>query len=289
MIYLLLSILCSTLIFIVFRYYSKFQVDNHSAIVVNYLTAGLLGLFINGSGISPTKFIEAPWALNGVILGTLFIIIFNVMALTTQKLGASVSSIATKMALVVPVIFAVVQYGDEINALKIIGVILALLGIYLSTVKPKKIKKAKDKSLYLLPIILFLGSGFLDTFIKYTQNYHLRAGGEDDIIFTSTIFLTAFIIGFIYVLFKKRKNFFQKKNLIGGFILGVINYGSIYFLIQTLSLENWESSIVFPLNNMGIVLLTTFTSVLLLNENLSKTNKFGVFISILAILSISLA
>jgi drug/metabolite transporter (DMT)-like permease len=277
------------LIFIVFRSYSKYKVDNHSAIVVNYFTAGVLGLIINGSFISPNQFIEAPWAINGVILGTLFIIIFNVMALTTQKLGASVSSIATKMALVVPVVFAVIQYGDEINTLKVSGIILALLGIYLSTVKTKKVKQAKDKSLYLLPIILFLGSGFLDTFIKYTQNYHLNASGEDDKIFTSTIFLTAFCVGFIYVLFKKRNAFLQPKNLLGGFVLGVINYGSIYFLIQTLSLENWESSVVFPMNNMGIVLLTTFASVMLFNENLSKTNKFGVFISLLAILSISLA
>lgn len=289
MIYLLLSILCSTLIFIVFRTYSRYKIDNHSAIVVNYLTAGILGFIINGKSISTTEIIEAPWLINGLILGTLFILIFNVMALTTQKLGASVSSIASKMALVIPVIFAVIHYGDALNFLKIGGVIFALAGIYLSTVKPKKVKQAKDKSLYLLPLALFLGSGFLDTFIKYTQNYHLRANGADDKIFTSTIFLTAFSVGFIYVLFKKRSAFLQGKNLIGGFILGVINYGSIYFLIQALSLENWESSVVFPINNMGIVLLTTLSSILLFSEKLSRINKIGVFVSLLAILFISLA
>lgn len=289
MIYLLLSILCSTLIFIVFRTYSHYKVDNHSAIVVNYLTAGALGFIINGKSISTTEIIEAPWLINGLILGTLFILIFNVMALTTQKLGASVSSIASKMALVIPVIFAVIQYGDALNFLKVGGVVFALVGIYLSTVKPKKVKQAKDKSLYLLPLALFLGSGFLDTYIKYTQNYHLRANGADDKIFTSAIFLTAFSVGFIYVLFKKRSAFLQGKNLIGGFILGVINYGSIYFLIQALSLENWESSVVFPINNMGIVLLTTLSSILLFSEKLSRINKIGVFVSLLAILFISLA
>lgn len=289
MIYLLLSILCSTLIFIIFRLYSKYEVDNHSAIVVNYFTAGTVGLLINGSSLSIEKVVEAPWFLNGLILGTLFILIFNVMALTTQRLGASVSSIATKMALVVPVIFAIFHYGDKLNTLKVIGVLLALIGIYLATVKPQKVKSAKDKSLYLLPIILFLGSGFLDTFIKYTQNYHLGNQGKDDELFTATIFLTAFFVGVIYAFIKKKSSFFQAKNLIGGLVLGLINYGSIFFLIQTLSLKSWESSVVFPMNNMGIVLLTTLSAVLLFREKLSIRNKVGVLVSILAILCISLA
>ena len=287
MIFLLLSILCSTLIFIIFKIYSQYNIDNHSAIVVNYFTAGVLGYIINEKTVPLSKIIDAPWLFNSLILGILFIFIFNIMALTTQKIGASTSSIASKMALVIPVIFAFIYYNETLNFLKITGIILALSGIYFSTTKPLKSKQINNKNIYLLPLILFLGSGFLDTFIKYTQTHFLQPNGEDDKVFTSTIFITAFSVGAIYVLFKKRNTFLKFRNLMGGFILGIINFGSIYFLIQALSLKNWESSVIFPINNMGIVLFTTTSSVFIFQENLSITNKIGIFISLLAILFIS--
>ncbi len=287
MIYLLLSILCSTSIFIVFRSFERFKIDTFSAIVVNYLIAGSVGILISDVQLSFTRMLQSPWSINGLILGVFFISLFYIMATTAQKLGASVASIANKMALVVPVVFAIVYYGDSYNLLKIAGVLVALIGIYLATVKPKVEKKSFDWKLFFIPFILFLGSGFIDTFIKYTQEYYLQESENDSKLFSSLIFITAFCIGIVITVIRKGKGLNHLPTWLGGIALGLINYGSIYFLILTFNNSQLESSVVFPINNMGVVIFTTLLSYFLFQERFSVKNKLGVALSILAILMIS--
>ena len=73
------------------------------------------------------------------------------------------------------------------------------------------------------------------------------------------------------------------KNVLGGLILGIPNYGSIYFLLKTLNNENWDSSIVFPVNNIGIVCLSVLFALLIFKEKLSKANYLGLTLAILSI------
>lgn len=286
MIYLLLSILCSTAIFIIFKAFEKYKVDNFSAIVINYVIATLTGFLAVDKIPSISEVSSSPWFLNSLILGFFFIVLFNIMAVTAQKLGPSVASVANKMALIIPVIFAVFYYNDKLTSFKILGVLFALVGIYLTTLKPKAIKKKFNWRLLMIPLILFLGSGFIDTFIKFNQEMHLNDNTSASKLFSSMIFLTAFVLGGTVLLFKK-KNTFNKATIIGGLILGFVNYGSIYFIIQAFNVSNLESSVVFPLNNMGVVILTCLASFALFKEKFSRMNKLGIAFSILAILLIS--
>lgn len=288
MIYLILSIICSSLIFLIFRAFSHYKVNNFTAIVVNYFVAGLTGILVNGESIDLDKMLFSNWSINGLILGVVFISLFNIMAITAQKFGASVASIANKMALIIPVTFAIIVYGDLLNMVKALGIILALIGVYLSTVKPSQENKQFDIKLFAIPIILFLGSGFIDTFLKYTQEYSLSTD-QDSRLFTSLTFLTAFSIGLAVMLIDKSKRSLKAPSLIGGIVLGIINYGSIYFLIKTFDVANLESSVIFPINNMGVVILTTFLSLMLFKESFSIKNKIGVALSIIAIVLISFA
>lgn len=286
MIYLILSILCSAAIFIIFKSFDKFKVNTFTAIVVNYLIAGITGFANLGEAPSFEKVTSAPWFVNSIILGVVFISLFNIMAITAQKLGASVASISNKMALIIPVTFAIFYYNDAVNAFKIIGITLALVGVYLSTHKEKVDGQKFDKKLLAIPLVLFLGSGFIDTFLKYNQEVYLNASVFDAKLFPAMTFLTAFTIGIIVMAFDKSKRDFSKNTLIGGVILGVINYGSIFFLIQIFNHTDLESSVVFPINNMGVVLTTAIASLLIFREQFSSKNKLGILISIIALLLI---
>ncbi|MFT6200078.1 MAG: drug/metabolite transporter (DMT)-like permease, partial [Vicingaceae bacterium] len=282
MIYLILSILCSAAIFIIFKSFEKFKVNTFTAIVVNYFIAGITGFATLGESPSFEKVTTAPWLVNSLILGVVFILLFNIMAVTAQKLGASVASIANKMALIIPVVFAVFYYNDAVNSAKIVGVLLALVGVYLSTHKEKVNGKKFDKRLLAIPIVLFLGSGFIDTFLKYNQEVYLNASMFDAKLFPAMTFLTAFIIGIVGMALDKSKRDFSRNTLIGGVILGVINYGSIFFLIQIFNQTDLESSVVFPINNMGVVLTTAVASLILFKEQFSFKNKLGILVSIAA-------
>ena len=287
MIYLLLSILCSTSIFIIFKAFEKYKVDNFLAIVINYLIATLTGFLAVETVPSISEISESSWFINSLILGFFFITLFNIMAVTAQKLGPSVASVANKMALIIPVIFAVFYYNDSLTAFKLIGILFALIGIYLTTIKPKAIKSKVNWKLLFIPAVLFLGSGFIDTFIKYNQETHLNDNTDASKLFSSLIFLTALVLGVLVLLFKKKSSSFNWATLIGGLILGIVNYGSIYFIIQAFNVSNLETSVVFPLNNMGVVILTCLLSFVLFKEKFSRLNKLGIAFSILAILLIS--
>lgn len=283
MIYLILSILCSAAIFIIFKSFDRFKVNTFTAIVINYFIAGVTGFATLGEAPSLTKIAYAPWLFNSIVLGVVFISLFNVMAVTAQKLGASVASIANKMALIIPVSFAIFYYQDEVNAVKIIGIALALLGVYLSTYKTKVEGHKIDKRLFVIPIILFLGSGFIDTFLKYNQDAYLNTKSFDTKLFPAMTFLTAFIIGVVLMLVDKSKRSYTKNTLIGGVVLGVINYGSIFFLIQIFNHTSLESSVIFPINNIGVVLATAVASLIIFKEQFSLKNKVGIFVSIVAL------
>lgn len=284
MIWLTLSILCSTLIFILFKLFPKYGIDNLQAIVINYATAFTVGSLSGNFSFQLTEIPEKPWFSSVIVLGFLFISLFQLMAVVSQKFGVAAVSVAVKMSLVIPVVFAIIYYQDSIGVLKVIGVILALVAVYFATRKPAA--TTGHPGLIWLPIILFIGSGFLDSFLKYNQQEIVPI--EEHSYFTSTIFFTAGIIGTFWLVFSaisRRTSAPKWKNLIAGIALGIPNYGSIYFLIKALNMHGFESSLIFPVNNVGVVALSVIIARILFNENLSRQNVLGV---ILAILSIAL-
>lgn len=287
MIYLLLSILISTGLFVIFKYFGICKVDVLKAIFINYIVAFILGFTFAERDFSVVEIPNQPWFLGALFLGALFVSIFFVMAMTAQKNGVSVASVAGKMSVVIPVFFGVFLYNESVTVLKIVGIVIALIAVYLASVKEDKIA-AKNAGL-LFPVLLFLGSGTIDTTLKYVEtNYVDKA---DVSVFSGSLFaIAAFFAGIILIIkaIKKREKF-GIKNCIAGLILGVPNYFSIVFLIKALQTEGFESSTLFTINNVGIVILSTLVGILIFKEQFSIKNKLGVALAILGIVIVALA
>lgn len=288
-IYLLLSIVCSSLLIIIFKYFPKYKINNLQAVVVNYLTCALIGsLFVDFEGFSLNNFVHQPYFYVALLLGSLFIIIFNLLGITSQKFNASVASISMKLALIAPVCMAFLFYGEEINTKKIIGVILALVAVFLSSIKEKKEGEPHHKiSEYALPLIVFLGSGVCDSLVQFAEQKYFQHGGFE--LFAAFLFVVPFVLGFFFVLTRilLKKDTFSPRSILAGIILGIPNYGSIYFLIK--SLNQWESSVIFPVNNLGIVLLTSMMGWLLFREKQSKVNMVGIGLASVSLLLLAFA
>ena len=82
---------------------------------------------------------------------------------------------------------------------------------------------------------------------------------------------------------------FDPKSIVSGVILGVVNYYSIYTLLKALNAENFESSIIFTVNNVAIVMLTTLIGLLLFKERLLTKNWIGIGIAVLSIILVTLS
>lgn len=287
MIYLALSIIASTWIFILFKLFNTYGINTQHAIVINYLSACLFGLWIYEEPIVIHNIISSAWIYGAIVLGFLFIAIFNVMALTAQRHGLSVASVASKMSVIIPVIFGIYVYHEGAGFQKIIGIILALVSVYLSSAKPKTSKKLAS-GLW-LPILLFIGSGVIDTSIKYIETNYLPDNGIP--IFSATIFGFAFLIGTCILIFNAFKTPFKLpfKTILGGAVLGIVNYGSMYYLLKALNHESLESSTLFTINNVAIVMICTLLGLLLFKEKIYKMNWAGIVLAIVSIVIVTLA
>lgn len=287
MIYLLLSISASTLIFIIFKLFNKYDINTLHAIVINYLTACLFGMWSYREPVNVDAILSSQWIYGAIILGFLFISIFNVMALTAQRNGLSVASVASKMSVIIPVIFGIYAYNEGVGFQKILGIVLALISVYLTSVKPRGNDNI-TKGLW-LPLLLFIGSGIIDTSIKYVETTYLPEGGIP--IFSATIFAFAFIIGTSLIIVRSLKRRFKLpfKTVVGGAVLGIVNYFSIYYLLKALNFEGLESSTLFTVNNVAIVMLSTLLGLFIFKERISKMNWIGIILAIISIVIVTFA
>ncbi len=289
MIFLALSIIASTLIFVIFRLFASYNINTLQAIVVNYFVACSCGVIGYQNSIELSAIPQYNWFYYTLALGALFIIVFNLMAITTQHSGLSVVSVATKMALVIPIAFGLWYYQEPLGPFKAAGIVLALVAVYLVAVKKDSGIILQKRNL-VFPMLVFLGSGLIDTSLNFLQNDFIT---DKTLIplFSSTIFMTAGVIGIMVLVAQKIKGVLvlEFKNIIAGIVLGIPNYFSIYFLVKALRSDLFDSSGIFTINNVGIVIVSTLLGIVFFKEQLSIKNWIGITLAVISIALVSLA
>jgi drug/metabolite transporter (DMT)-like permease len=284
-IFLLLSIAFSTFINLIFRWFKDFKVNKFQAIIVNYVVCFIIGFSLS-THQDILSYVHEQWFIYCILLGFLFIAIFFSMALTTEKLGISVTAVSGKMSVVIPILFAYFFAKEDITLLFVIGLILSILSIYFITVKKEL---HIDKRYLMLPVIVFLGGGMIDTSLKVLQQAYSQDIPLSTISYS--IFLGAFIAGTSIYIVKEKANFssWEWKSVKAGVALGVPNYFSIFFLLSAIEGFSVKSAFVFGVNNVGIVLVSTLLSVLIFKEKLEPKNQWGLLLAVVSIAIISYA
>lgn len=284
MIFIFLTILFSSLIFVAFKLFPRFKIDNFQALTINYLAASTIGIIILGSEFNYEIIITKSWLPFSLFIGFVFIFTFILFALSSQKAGVAITAVFSKMSVIIPVIAGIFLYAEKLNALIVLGIISTFSAFILIFYKRGK-NKIKI-SIIILPIIIFFANGLIDTLLKYVEHHHIAG---DYTLFLTMIFITALIIGSIISIFRyfKTKQSFTVQSIIGGTILGLFNYSTTYFMLLAMNL--FESNVLFPLQNVGIVMLSALLGIFFFSEKLSLTNWIGIFLSILAILLIAFA
>ncbi|MCH2198121.1 MAG: EamA/RhaT family transporter [Flavobacteriales bacterium] len=283
MIWLLLSVASSTIIFVLFRLFPKYKAHTLPAIVVNYAVAATLGMVMLEPNYNLEAATQTTWFKGGLMVGVLFISIFFLMAFTAQRMGVAISSIATKMSLVIPVAwFMATDPNDYITGIKIVAVLLALLAVLLSS---KRSEGNFNWSYIAFPVIVFLGSGVIDLVIGHFSDGNQLQSESDRYLFTSAPFMTSMVIGIVALIIRGIKGMplFNWATVIGGIILGLVNFASIYFLIATFESKFVDRSAIIPINNLGVVLFSSLLAVLFFSEKASKRKLIGLAFAVLSI------
>lgn len=288
MVFLLLSILSSTSVFIVFKLIGRYKVNTFSAIIVNYITACSAGFFLSHSNPFASEVVKSDWLPLSLFLGAIFITMFRLIGKSVEKAGMSTTTVAAKMSVIIPILFTIAtEASDILTPLKIVGISLALIAVFLTSYKPDKGKI--EISATLLPLIIFLGIGVLDSMIKYAQFKYIS--NDLNPLFSGATFLVAGLIGFLLLPLNRTaaKELGKIKTWILGIMLGLTNFGSMYFFIGALnhidinSGKQVQGSVVFGINNIGIVAIGVLIGYLFFKERPTKLNWSGIALSMLAI------
>jgi len=286
MFYLLLSIICSTCLLVVFKYIERCKLETLPVVVVNYFVCGVVGALNSETAISFSELAAREWWFPAIALGMLFVSIFYTVAVSTQINGVATTAVAFKLSVAIPVIAAFYLYGDRFTFLKIAGIVLALVAIFLTSRDGLSAKTTAKGFVSVLPFIVFFGSGVCDTAFNYIQQTFLAENDYD--AFLGVLFVTAGSAGLILLFLRSAVKHTMPgwKSIPAGILLGIPNYGSAYFMILALERTGLESSAVWPLNNIGIILLSTAVAALLFREHVSRSGMAGVLLAVISILLI---
>jgi len=283
MISLTLAILFSSFIFVIFKLFDRYKIDVFQAIVFNYFTAFLCGILLYGNEWNPTALNDISWFYYAIVAAILFISLFILMGLSSQKNGVAITSVAVKMSMAASVFGMIFLYNESVSALKILGILFAFAGVVLVSWQSKDANEHQKKSLWML-FALFFGSGILDLVLNYVQKNELKVLTPS--LFSAFGFGMAGIIGLVVFLFQlqQKKARFAFKNVLGGIALGIPNYFSIYLLIKSYKDTGWADSTVLAIINVSIVCIAALTGFLVFKEKLNLTKGLGIIASLMAIL-----
>ena len=285
MINLIITITTFSAMVMLFKYFDKIGVNNFTAITFNYFTAGILALFsyrIENSIIELKSNINLNLLTCSLIVGVLFVITFNLYAFTAQKIGITLSTIANKMSMIIPILIGLILFKEEVTLIKVIGIFLAIGAIIFSSKEDKKSKKLSQVNMLILSL-LFIGQGLADGILNWAQKNILNS--ENMNLFFTLTFLSAGLAGGLYTFYKiKTSNFkMNKKSILWGITLGIPNYLTLLYFIKSLKNDLFSSYQVFPIVNIGVIVLCTILSVILFKEKVSFYKWIGVGFGILAI------
>ncbi len=289
MLYLIASIVFSVVLLLNFRIFPSYKVNTFQAIVFNYPVCFLTGLILMPAKSHFTVDFSQTWTYIALGIGVAFILTFLLSGASTQKRGITATSLANNLSLVLPVCASLFLFGSTQNfsTLNYIGLVLALLAVGLSTFKETKNTKTQSAD-NLLPIAVFMMYGLTNTVINY-MNIHYIKSTDSTIPVTLTMILGAIVTGFVMLVYKLLKGTekIEKQNIIAAFTLGIPNFLSFYALLMALSSFKGNGALVYPLYNIGVIIVSSLVANVFFKEKLEFINKIGLALAVLAIAMIA--
>jgi drug/metabolite transporter (DMT)-like permease len=272
---------------VLFKLFPKFKIDTFQAIVFNYITAFISGMVLFGNDFDLNSIGKGYWIYYSIAASILFISLFLVMGISSQRNGVSQTSIAVKMSMALSVVLILLVFksnNESISTPLIFGFILAVAGVFLSSYE-KKVNTSSGNAKWML-VLLFIGSSILDLLLKFvesTETQNISAA-----LFSAFGLGLAGFIGLVVLFIRliQGKLHFAFRNILGGIVLGVPNYFSIYLLMLSYSTTGWDGSAVLAITNVTVVLLTSIIGFSVFREQITVLKIIGLMAAIGAILLI---
>jgi drug/metabolite transporter (DMT)-like permease len=270
-----------------FRYFSDKNLNIQGIITVNYITCLISTLVVNADTLTYQSMKAETLNVYAFLLGGLFIITFNIMSKTVTHFGIMISSVTQKMSLIAPIMIGVLFYAENLTIFRIIGIIAAMSAIVVINMPFNKDPEQKRKLIFwLYPLLTLLLSSIIDAAFYLLGK---STGSKQSALFLAILFGTAATLGILFMIIHKIKNGLKIPwHIIPyGILLGVPNFMSIHYLMKAIG-QGWDASLMFPINNVGIIAISMLGALLIFKEKANKFKLMGIALAISAVLLIAL-
>jgi hypothetical protein len=118
MIWLILCIVLSSLLFVGFKWFDIKKVNLLMAISGNYISCIITGLIVNGcSNENTVQYHSFDMRMASICmgLGCLFFAVFYAMGYASARIGVGITSASTKMSLVIPVFYNAIAFSETLH------------------------------------------------------------------------------------------------------------------------------------------------------------------------------
>ncbi|HHV6964806.1 TPA: EamA/RhaT family transporter, partial [Haemophilus influenzae] len=212
---LILAILCSVAVSVLLKIARKKNIIIEQAIAFNYITAITFSYFLlkpDFKGLEFTDYIaQSENSPIFLALGLLLPSVFIIMSKAVEFAGIVRSDAAQRLSLFLPILAAFLIFHETLSQSKIIGVVLAFIGLFCLLTKPTQGQSAVNFKGVLGLIGVWFGYGIIDILFKQVA----KSGGA----FPATLFISfslAACVMFIYLFLKRAQ--WTSSSVIGGIV-----------------------------------------------------------------------
>ncbi len=300
MLLFILGIICASGLFITFKLWARFDVQPFPATVINYLVSALIAFFLCSPKPTMDSTLSAVWLPYAIGLGCISLIDFNLNSFTTKKLGVGVTTISSKLSLLIPVTLAIVLFNETVTGMKIAGVAAAVTALVLISMGKGGVGAgiaSWRKIYYFLPLFVFLGSGTNDFIMLSLGRANTGEAAADITNVVFVVFTMAFLAGVITFLAlalagkSSYRIFLVRRNVIGGCGMGLISVAcfSLYLMgVGRLTEAGWDGSVLASVYAVGVLVLSVLAGIVIFRERFSLVNYIGMAVALAAIVILSL-
>ena len=288
MIYLLLSIFFSSCLPLLLRAFASWRVSVVLAITLNYLVCVVVGSVFSLESEVTALFRIHAWTPLAVVQGAFLAGNFYLLAFTAQRSGVSIAALSSRLSVAIPVVLAIPLYGDRLSIINGLGVLGALVALVLaSALKPGPAGMRRERSAW-LPGVVFFSFGLQFALLKFVQHFFLTRDQHHDYLTVSFFFALLVSLCLLTVTHRPAGSIDRLRSVLGGLTLGACNYCALFTLTRVLSVDGWQSAMIFPTYSVGVVLVSTLGAVVLFAESISRRHLAGIGIGLVSVAMLNL-
>ncbi|MBR3503172.1 MAG: EamA family transporter [Clostridia bacterium] len=246
--------------------------------------AGVATLILAGFRFAPSPATLGLGALNAVMLFT-----YTAAMIQASRCGSYSFQMISVLfgGILVPMIYGALFLGEALTALQLAAVALMLVSFVLMNLRGLTLRGNSNKFLFWC-LALFLSNGFYGVFMNL-QQMRMNGGERNEMII-----LTFLGMALLYAVLQLARS---PKALVSGFRMSkkpmlflilccCVATAAVHMMLYVLTLI--DETVLYTIDNGGVLILSVLYSRLLFHEKLSRTQLLGIALAVASIVMLSL-